>query len=661
MFRHLYNRITSSQTILFSLLAVLVGLLSGAGVWLFKFLIDHLRDWSFQAAGLAGKWAVGLVPVAGGLAVGWLVLRFIEKEKLHGTASVMQSVALTGGRLHYQKTPVKTLAAIISLGSGASVGPEDPSIYIGSSIGSMFGQIFHLSEERLRTLVAGGAAAAIGAAFNAPIAGVFFALEIVLGEIGGSAMGMILVSAVTSSVFTQAVSGSSPAFQIPLYGFHSAWELPLYLGLGLVAGPIAALYVRLLYWMQDLFSKWAIPAWVKPAVAGAGVGLVGIFLPEIFGDGYDTIGAILNRDTFSLWLLALMLVAKLILTPVSIGGGFYGGVFAPSLFLGATLGALFGSGASMVFPSLNIEPAAFALVGMAAVLAGAVHAPLTASMLLFEMTADYHIILPLMFSVAVSMLTSQRIQRDSIYAMGLARHGIRLDRGKDVEVLSTITVSEVMRVNPDTLTEEMPLQQAGNLLAVNRRQGMAVENARKELVGMLTLQDIDRAMEQGRGGSTVGEICTRNLVTTFPEETLAAALQRMSQRDLGRLPVVAADNPRKLVGILRRVDVIHAYSVALTRRTTQRHMEQAARLDAYTPPSVEVTEIAIEAGSLMDGKRMREIPFPGECVVASLQRRQKVFIPRGNTLLLAGDVLVVVAAGSARDEVIRLCRKPEEV
>jgi len=176
---------------------------------------------------------------------------------------------VTGGRLHYRQTPVKTLAAVISLGSGASVGPEDPSIYIGSSIGSMFGQIFHLSEERLRTLVAGGAAAAIGAAFNAPIAGVFFALEIVLGEIGGSAMGMILVSAVTSSVFTQAVSGSSPAFQIPLYGFHSAWELPLYLGLGLVAGPIAALYVRLLYWMQDFFSTWTIPAWVKPAIAGA--------------------------------------------------------------------------------------------------------------------------------------------------------------------------------------------------------------------------------------------------------------------------------------------------------------------------------------------------------------------------------------------------------
>lgn len=661
MFRHLYNRITSSQTIIFSLLAVLVGLLAGVGVWLFKFLINHLSDWSFHTASLAGKWAVGLVPVAGGLVVGWLVLRFIEKEKLHGTASVMQSVALTGGRLRYRQTPVKTLAAVISLGSGASVGPEDPSIYIGSSIGSMLGQVFHLSDERLRTLVAGGAAAAIGAAFNAPIAGVFFALEIVLGEIGGSAMGMILVSAVTSSVFTQAVSGSSPAFQVPLYGFHSAWELPLYLGLGLVAGPTAALYVRLLYKMQDFFNNWHIPSWVKPAVAGAAVGLVGILMPEIFGDGYDTISAILNRDTFTLWLLALMLVAKLILTPVSIGGGFYGGVFAPSLFLGATLGAVFGSAAAMVFPSLNIEPAAFALVGMAAVLAGAVHAPLTAAMLLFEMTADYHIILPLMFSVAVSMLTSQRIERDSIYAMGLARHGIRLDRGKDVEVLSTITVSEVMRLNPETLTEDMSLQQASDVLAVNRRQGMAVENAHKELVGMLTLQDIDRALEQGSGNSTVGEVCTRDLITTFPEETLAAASQRMSQRDLGRLPVVAPDDPHKLVGILRRVDVIHAYSVALTRRTTQRHMEQAARLDAYTPPSVEVTEIAIEAGSLVDGKRMREIPFPGECVVASLQRRQKVFIPRGNTLLLSGDVLVVVAASAARDEVIRMCQKPEEV
>ena len=657
MFRHLFIRITAFQTLNFGVLAILVGLLSGAVVWLFKILITLLRSGLFGISDTVGSWSVALIPILGGAAVGLLVMRFISNETLHGTASVMQSVALTGGRLRYQKTPVKTQVAGLSLGSGASVGPEDPSVFIGASIGSMFGQVFHLSEDRLRTLVAGGAAAAIAAAFNAPIAGVFFTLEIVLGEIGGSAMGMILVSAVTSAVFTQAVSGSTPAFQIPQYRFNSAWELPLYLGLGLLAGPVSAFYVRLLYKLQDLFNRWRIPAWVKPAAAGAVVGLAGLFLPQIFGDGYETIGSILNRGSFTFSLLFALLVAKLILTPVSIGGGFYGGVFAPSLFLGATLGAAFGLLAEQVFPVLNIEPAAFALVGMAAVLAGAVHAPLTASLLLFEMTADYHIILPLLFSVAVSMLVSQRIQRDSVYAMGLARHGIRLDRGRDVEVLSTITVGEVMRPVPDTLTEGMTLNEASNVLERNRRQGMAVVSPQKELVGMLTLQDIDRALEQDRGGSSVGEVCTRDLIKTTPDESLAEALQRMSQRDLGRLPVVAPDNPLKLVGILRRVDVIHAYALALTRRTTQRHNEQTSRLDAYTPAGVDVSDIIVEVNSTVDGKRMSEIPFPRESVIASVQRGQKVFIPRGSTHLQAGDVLVVVAEGTARDEAIRLCQK----
>lgn len=657
MIKKYLHRISNSQTLLFSILAVLVGLLSGAGVWLFRLLFTGLRQFLFNDLGAISRVILVFIPVLGGALVGLLVLRFIRHEKVHGTASVMQAVALSGGRLRYQKAPVKTLAAILSLGSGASVGPEDPAVYIGSTIGSMLGQKFRLSDERIRILVAGGAAAAIGAAFNAPIAGVFFALEIVLGEVGGPGMGMILVSAVTSAVFTQAVSGNQPAFMVPQYGFKSAWELPLYLLLGLLAGPISALYVRLLYKMQDWFGSWNIPSWIKPAIAGLALGIVGLVLPQVLGDGYSTIGKILNNDTFPLWMLLLLLLAKLILTPLSIGGGFYGGVFAPSLFLGATLGAAFGMGAGQVFPGLNIQPAAFALVGMAAVLAGAVHAPLTASLLLFEMTMDYRIILPLLFAVAFSLLISQRIQRDSVYNMGLERHGIRLDRGRDIEVLATIQVGEVMRLNPDTLAESMTLKQASDELARTRRQGMAVVNTQGELAGMLTLQDIDRALEQDRQNAAVGDISTRDLTVTTPDETLADALERMSQRDLGRLPVVDRENPRHLLGILRRVDVIHAYSIALSRRTEKRLREHSYRLDAFTPTGVDVTEIKVEAGSVVDGKSMSEIQFPAESVIASVQRGRKVLIPHGSTRLTAGDVLIAVVSEAAREDIARLCRR----
>ena len=324
----------------------------------------------------------------------------------------------------------------------------------------MLGQVFHMSDERVRMLVAAGAASAIAAAFNAPIAGVFFALEIVLGEISSSALGLILVASVTSAVLTQALSGNSPAFSIPAYAFNSLWELPLYLVLGLLAGPVSALYVNLVYQAQDFFEGWKLPRPLKTAFAGLAVGLVGIFLPQVLGVGYGAIGDVLNKNNLGLWLLLALLVAKLILTPVSLGGGFMGGVFAPALFIGATLGGAFGLVVSSIFPALGTNPSAFALVGMAAVLAGSVHAPLTAVILLFEMTNDYRIILPLMFAVAVSLVISQRIQRDSVYAMGLARHGIRLDRGRDVEVMGAISVGDAMHTGGATLLETMSLSDA---------------------------------------------------------------------------------------------------------------------------------------------------------------------------------------------------------
>jgi CIC family chloride channel protein len=519
----------------------------------------------------------------------------------------------------------------------------------------MFGQIFHMSDERVRTLVAAGAASAIAAAFNAPIAGVFFALEIVLGEISSSALGLILVASVTSSVLTQALSGNSPAFAIPAYAFNSLWELPLYLALGLVAGPVSALYVHLLYQAQDFFDGWKLSRPLKTAAAGLAVGLMGIFLPQVLGVGYGAIGDVLNQNNLGVWLLLALLLAKLILTPVSIGGGFMGGVFAPALFIGAMLGGAFGLVANNLFPGLGVNPSAFALVGMAAVLAGSVHAPLTAVILLFEMTNDYRIILPLMFAVAVSLVISQRIQRDSVYALGLARQGIRLDRGRDVEVMGAISVGDAMFTGGVSLPESMSLSEAAELMAQTRNHGLPVVNADGWLTGILTVQDIDHAT-----GETVGEACTREVELAYADETLNLALRRMSHRDVGRLPVVAREDPRRLLGILRRADIIHAYDIALTRRIAQRHREHAVKLDALTPARVDIENMAIEIGAFAVDKAIKDIPFPRESVVASVQRGRQVFIPRGGTVLRAGDLLVVVVTeGTARDEVARLCRQPD--
>ena len=340
--------------------ALLVGLTSGAGVWLFKRLIDLFHWMAFDrlGTGLAqwGVWTVALLPVLGGLVVGLIAHFLIGEERHHGVAGIMEAVALAGGRLRYQRVPAKAVVSALSIGAGASVGPEDPSVQIGANLGSMFGQKLRLSDERVRTLAAAGAAGGIAAAFNAPIAGVFFALEIVLGEISGNAFGVVVLASVVSAVFTQAVSGTQPAFRVPAYAFNSAWELPLYLGLGLLAGLVAAVYVGALYVVQDAFHSWIAPCWVKPVVAGVIVGVVGIFLPQIFGVGYETIEKILAGDSFAVLLLLALLVAKLVMTSVSIGGGFPGGVFAPSLFLGAVLGATYGQMVQLLFPALDGAP-----------------------------------------------------------------------------------------------------------------------------------------------------------------------------------------------------------------------------------------------------------------------------------------------------------------
>jgi chloride channel protein, CIC family len=658
-----FEKVKSSQTLTLGAVAMIVGLLTGAGVWIFKGLIELFHDFMFgtlqSVFSPLGAWTVMLIPVIGGVVVGLVVHYMIGEEKLHGTAAIMQSVALAGGRLRYQRMPVKTAAAILSIGSGASVGPEDPSVQIGSNLGAMLGQWLRFSDERMRTVVAAGAASAIAAAFNAPIAGVFFAFEIVLGEISGGAPGLVLIAAVISSAFTQAVSGSAPAFSVPAYGMNSVWELPLYLVLGLFLGPISAFYVRLLYLFQDLYHSWAVPGWVKTASAGLAVGLVGIFLPQIFGVGYGTIEEILNKNDFTFSFLIALMIFKLLLTTISIGGGFVGGVFAPALFIGASAGGAFGLLAARIFPGLGINPEAFALVGMAALLAGAVHAPLTAIILLFEMSNDYHMILPLMFGVAVSLLLSQRLQKDSVYMMGLARHGIRLVRGRDVEVLDSIPVGEIMRTDVTPLPESTPLTDAANILAQTRHHGLPIVNRQGELVGILTVTDIDRAVEQDR--LTVAEACTQKVITTTPDQSLSAALRRMSAMGVGRLPVVDPENPRRLVGWLGRADVIRAYDVALTRRTTQRHQEHAVRLDAITPASVEVADIVVEKNSLMAGRKIGEIAFPSDCVVASIRRKSDVFIPHGQTVIEAGDILVIVARGAARARVFDMCQERETV
>jgi CIC family chloride channel protein len=428
------NRLKLSETTIIAAASVVVGICAAAGVWLFQRLIKLTNAFYFGEIGAEisryGEWTIILVPCLGGLVVGLLARYFIyvHKEKFAGVAEIKRSVALENGRLNYRRAPARVIASILSIGAGASVGPEDPAVQIGSNIGSMVSQKLCLTPDRVRALTAAGAAGAIAATFNAPLAGMFFAMEVILGSLGGRSFGFLGLAAFASATFTYAVVGREPAFPVPQYTYHSMWELPLYFILGLLTGPVAALYSRLVFSMRDRFSKWKVPALVKPVFTGFVLGLVAIWLPQVMGFGYDTIGSVLQGAMPPLSILVGLFIAKLLLTPFCLGGGFFGGVFAPALFIGSMFGAVYGVIVQGLFPGLQLEPSAFSLVGMAAMLAGALHAPITAIFVMFEMTRNYQIILPLLFATTISLAVSQKLERESVYTIGLARAGIHLEK-----------------------------------------------------------------------------------------------------------------------------------------------------------------------------------------------------------------------------------------
>jgi chloride channel protein, CIC family len=632
----------------YEVMAVLaVGLGGGGLVLLFKAAIHWVQEWFFtDLYGLLqpwGAWTVALLPVTGGVLVGVLRQYFVKQERHHGVAGIMEAVALAGGRLRYKRIPLKSLTAVLSIGSGASLGPEDPSVQIGATTGSFVAQKLRVSEENARVFVAMGAASGIAAAFNAPIAGVFFAVELVLGEFTTTSFGMLVFGAVMSSVLTRAIAGPSPAFAIPAYSLHSPVELIFYLALGLLAAFISVAYIRAIYRAHDWFHHSHLPVWIRPVLVGALIGVTGIWFPQIFGDSYEAIDDILFGRELVVWSLLVLLGLKIVATALSLGAGFMGGVFAPSLFLGAALGGAFGLLVDALFPSLQIVPSAFALVGMAAVLAGTVRAPVTAIMLLFEMTNDYRIILPLMFAVAISLFFSQWLHHESVYELSLARKGIRLQRGRDVDVLETLTVAEMMKPAPAVISNTLPLKAASDHLLKERVHGLPVIGRGGDLCGVLTVEDIGRAIEQNpeNARKPVENFCTQKLIVAYPDETINQVLRRMNRYDIGRMPVVKDSNPRKMIGWMNRVDLIRAYDIALAKRTATRHTLAQVRLGAVS--GAEVFEYEVASGSVVDGKLLAEVPWPQESLVASIQRGERLIIPHGSTVLEAGDHLAIVA------------------
>lgn len=570
-----FSDLKANEHTIMAILAVIVGLAGGLGAVGFRHLINFFQTFSYGSSEellqvvLKLPWHQKIwVPAVGGLVVGPLVYFFAREAKGHGVPEVMEAVALRGGVIRKRIVLIKTLVSAVCIGTGGSVGREGPIVQIGSAVGSSIGQLLKVSGDRMRTLVGCGAAAGIAATFNAPIAGSMFALEVVLGDFGLATFSPIVISSVVATAISRHFLGDVPAFIVPAYDLVSAWELPLYIALGLFCAVVGVAFTRILYFFEDAFDEIKFPEYLKAVIGGLILGAGALLAPEVLGVGYGAIDlALMQRIAW--WMMLVLVVCKILATSITIGSGGSGGIFAPSLFMGAMAGGFFGYVVHALFPEVTASPGAYCIVGMGAVVSATTHGPMAAMLILFEMTGDYKIILPLMLSCIIGTITAGQLCRDSIYTLKLSRRGVDIREGKEVSILRSLYVKDVMNSNVETMPEGLSLASMKEIISKSKYNSFPVLDSQKRLCGILSFNDYHEALHDEDLTNLVvaKDLCTSNVVTVSSNDNLYTALEKISRRDFSTLPVVSANDPHDLVGIVTRRDIIGTYEKAVLKKS----------------------------------------------------------------------------------------------
>jgi CIC family chloride channel protein len=570
----LLRSLLSDEHTIMVLLGIIVGVVGGYGAVGFRYLINFIQSIAYgSSAELLDlvpsiPWYMRIaIPAIGGLIVGPIVYFFAREAKGHGVPEVMYAVALKQGIIRKRIVFIKALVSAICIGTGGSVGREGPIVQIGSAVGSTLGQMFNVSTNRMRTMVGCGAAAGIAATFNAPIAGSIFALEIILGEFEIASFSPIIISAVSATAISRHYLGDIPAFILPEYVLHSPLEFPLYALLGILCALVAVGFTLFLYRAEDAWDGIKFPEYLKAPIGGIMMGTMGLVFPQVLGVGYGAIDLALMVK-LSWWFMALLVLFKILATSITIGSGGSGGIFAPSLFMGAMAGGAFGAVVHNFFPSVAVSPGAYAVVGMGAVVAATTHGPLQAILIIFEMTGNYKVILPLMVTCIISCLIARKLCGESIYTFKLIRRGINIRGGKEVNILSSMAVKDVMYHTVEMVPENLLLKQFAEALPESRSNNFVVVNEKKEITGVLTFLDYYDNLFNGKldDRMVVKDIMTADVVTASIDDNLGTAMEKITAGDFSILPVVSADDSLKMLGILTRRDILEAYDQAVIKK-----------------------------------------------------------------------------------------------
>ena len=569
--------------------AAFIGTMSGFAIILFretvhfvqKIILGHGAELLGVHSGDWHRFLLPLLPIAGVTLLIPLSLAFPGEVNGYGLPTFLKRVNLENGVIKARSFFIKIIASALTIGSGNSAGTEGPIAQIGGTIGSQVGQKLRVSGNRMKVYIAAGCAGGIAGIFNAPLAGMFFASEIVLlGTYEMSSFSALVVASAFSTVVSRAYYGTIPAFPIPPYTIVNYFvELPLYTIMAFVVAVVAVIHIRFFYKVRDGFQSLKINSQLKPLLGALLVGTIAIFFPQVMGDGYNYIAKALAGDAL-LWRMLALVVLKSVATAITLGSGGAGGVFAPSLFIGAVLGGAYGSVVLYLFPNYTASPGAYATVGIGAFLAASTHAPLTAIFLLFEMTGNYMIIIPVMLTAVLGTMTANWLYTDSMDTVDFTREGIDIHEGREVAIMKSVKVGKAITEDVSFISETANVNQ---LLELFRDTAghfyFPVINYKGLLVGVVSMQDVKTILlnEEDRVCHLVGGICSRDLIMLTPDDNLYDAIQLFDIKGIEEIPVVETVEEPWVLGMLKRQDVISAYNHEMIKRGINER-EQSIRM-----------------------------------------------------------------------------------
>jgi CIC family chloride channel protein len=576
------KRLVGNDQIVTGVAALVVGAAAAGGAIAFRESIDLLQ-WAFLGfrselvatfARETPDWRIVLAPALGGLLVGLFCKYVMPGGRPQGVAHVIESSAFRAGRMSMRQGLGAAIISATSIGCGASVGREGPAVHLGAALASYVGRPLHLTRSQGRTLLGCGVASAVAASFNAPIAGVFFALEVVIGHYALSAFAPIVIASVCGTILSRIWFGDYPAFVLPPYEISSFWEFPAFALLGVVSAVGAIVLMRLTEFVEVRGQKLPLPRVLRPAAAGLIVGVVALQYPEILGVGYEAMDDALN-EAYGLKLLIILAVLKILMTALCLGAGFGGGIFSPSLFIGAMIGGAFGIIAEMPFPEHHSGHGAYTLIAMGAVSAATLGAPISTILIIFELTGDYELTVGVMIAVVIASLITRIRHGPSFFTDQLRRRGIHIVGGHDMAAMRSLRIHDLMRQDHVSVNADTGLKTVRDRLRHAPMNELFVTDTDETLVGTITLAGLgDAAFDLSRDQDNAAlDVANKRLRFLELNDDIQKAIARFSEVEEGLLPVVDSADRKRLIGCLHERDVMRAYNQALINQRAEEHGE----------------------------------------------------------------------------------------